>query len=100
MKVEKNMITAHRSILTSRCVQTTLANMRTTVTIDDDIYAAARNVASLKHIAIGVALSELARRGLENLPRKEADHQFPGFEVSEKAMPFGLDEIKTAEDEQ
>ena len=74
--------------------------MRTTVTIDDDIYAAARNVATLKHIAIGTALSELARRGLERSRTKETSRQFPSFEVSEKALPFGLDEVRSAEDEE
>ncbi|PKL10136.1 MAG: CopG family transcriptional regulator [Spirochaetae bacterium HGW-Spirochaetae-7] len=73
--------------------------MRTTLTIDDDIYAIARNVADLKHLAIGAALSELARRGLERNKGNGPNENFPVFGVSESAPPFGLDDVKSAEDE-
>lgn len=73
--------------------------MRTTITIDDDIYAIARNVANLKHMAIGAALSELARRGLERTNANYAKDAFPVFSVSESARAFGLDDVKLADDE-
>ncbi len=73
--------------------------MRTTLTIDDDIYAIARNVADLKHMALGAALSELARRGLERSKGSGPSANFPVFGVSESAPTFGLDEVKSAEDE-
>jgi len=71
--------------------------MRTTLTIDDEVYAIARQVAALKHLSVGAALSELARRGLERTARPRADADFPSFEVSENAPTFGLGEV--AEDE-
>jgi len=39
--------------------------MRTTLTIDDDVLAAARELAHRRDVAIGTVLSELARAGLE-----------------------------------
>lgn len=74
--------------------------MRTTVTIDDDIYSVARQIAVLKHLSVGSALSELARRGLERSSRSQTDGDFPTFAVSQKATPFGLDEVAAAEDEE
>jgi hypothetical protein len=74
--------------------------MRTTLTIDDDVYAIARHRAALKHIAVGAALSELARRGLNRLKDQSGDNDFPVFSVSEKAPVFGLDEVKNIEDEE
>ena len=38
--------------------------MRTTVNLPDDIYEAARSVASVKKIPLGEALGELVRQGL------------------------------------
>ena len=72
--------------------------MRTTLSIDDDIFAAAKNLASLKSIAIGAALSELARAGL-NQRISYSDLDLPAFSVSEKAPAFGLNEVQAAEDE-
>ncbi|MFA6506775.1 MAG: hypothetical protein WCT14_11775 [Treponemataceae bacterium] len=74
--------------------------MRTTLTIDDEVYAIARQVAALKHLSVGSALSELARRGLERTARSPTDADFPAFEVSENAPVFGLDDVAAAEDEE
>ena len=38
--------------------------MRTTVTIDDDVLAAARALAARKGVSVGRVLSDLARRGI------------------------------------
>jgi len=73
--------------------------MRTTLTIEDDIYAIAKSMAAVKNIAVGTALSELARRGLERSGNNSLESDFPSFSVSEKAIPFGLQEVKTSEDE-
>lgn len=73
--------------------------MRTTVTIDNDVYAIARQLAALKHSSIGEALSELARRGLERDSQSGAEDVFPTFHVSENAPPFGPSDVAAAEDE-
>lgn len=38
--------------------------MRTTLNIDDDVAAAARELASEEHRSLGAVISDLARRGL------------------------------------
>ena len=73
--------------------------MRTTLTIDDDIYAYARNAAERKKISIGAAISELARRALNRTYGETETESVPVFSVSEKAPLFGLEEVKKDEDE-
>ncbi|MEI8093638.1 MAG: hypothetical protein WCG80_05460 [Spirochaetales bacterium] len=72
--------------------------MRTTLSIDDDIFAAAKSMALLKNIALGTALSELARAGL-NQRTSYPEGDLPTFSVSEKAPVFGLREVQAAEDD-
>ena len=57
--------------------------MRTTLTIDDDLLAAAKCLAHTKSISIGRALSDLARRGLNATPRalSKTANGFPVFRV-------------------
>jgi hypothetical protein len=43
--------------------------MRTTVNIDDDVLELAKNYAQNRSVAIGKALSELVRRGLDAPPK-------------------------------
>jgi len=73
--------------------------MRTTLSIDDDIFAAAKNLAALKSVAIGTALSELARAGLYQRVPPSSDPGLPVFRVSEKAPVFGFREVQSGEDE-
>ncbi|MDX2018700.1 MAG: CopG family transcriptional regulator [Deltaproteobacteria bacterium] len=40
--------------------------MRTTLAIDDDVFAVARQKAQREHISVGAALSQLAREGIRN----------------------------------
>ena len=48
--------------------------MRTTLSIDDDIFAYARSHAQRQHISIGEAVSRLARDGIrsQNAPKTKA----------------------------
>ena len=39
--------------------------MRTTINIDDDVLERAKDIAHARHVSVGEALSELARRGME-----------------------------------
>ena len=39
--------------------------MRTTVNIDDDVLDRAKDIARVRHVSVGEALSELARRGMD-----------------------------------
>lgn len=67
--------------------------MRTTISLDDDVVAAARAIASLEGRPLGSVVSELARKGLQ--PRQSAaisESGFPVFDVSPNA-PVITDEM-------
>ena len=77
--------------------------MRTTLTIDDDLLAAARSLAQAKSESIGKAISDLARRGLNATPRVERNRRGPGFPVfslPDGARPLTLEDVRRAEDEE
>jgi hypothetical protein len=67
--------------------------MRTTLTLDDDIFEAARSLAQAKQRSLGKVISDLVRRGLE--PRTDAA-DFPVFRVSPNAQPITLEMVKEA----
>jgi hypothetical protein len=74
--------------------------MRTTITIDNDLFEAAKALAAQKGISLGKAVSELMRRGIQHggrpRPRKSG---FPVFDVSADARPITLETVKRAEEE-
>lgn len=53
--------------------------MRTTLDIDDDVLAAAKERARAQGRTAGAVLSELARQGLVGAPRPQAREGFLGF---------------------
>jgi hypothetical protein len=57
--------------------------MRTTVTIDDDIFEAAQHLSRTSGRRLGEVLSELARRGLrqETPPVWQGPRRFPVFDI-------------------
>ncbi len=75
--------------------------MRTTVTIDDDLLAAARSLARANSEPVGRVLSDLARRGLREASRADLEHEgmFPVFSVKADAHPITLEDVKQLEDE-
>jgi hypothetical protein len=76
--------------------------MRTTLTIDDDLFAVAKTLARDRSESIGKALSELARRGLSATPRVQKGRKgsgFPVFVVRREAHPITLDDVRRAEDD-
>lgn len=54
--------------------------MRTTLTLDDDVVAAARDLAAVERRSLGAVISDLARRGLTPA-RVEADGDLPVIRV-------------------
>ena len=76
--------------------------MRTTLTIDDDLLAAAKSLARAKSISVGKALSGLARQGLEATPRvnKRRKNAFPVFSVPRGAHPITIEDVRKLEDEE
>ena len=75
--------------------------MRTTLTIDDDLFTAAKTLAAEKSESIGKALSDLARQGLRSTARARGRTRsgFPVFSVPAGARSITLEDVKKFEDE-
>lgn len=73
--------------------------MRTTISIDDDIFNTARYIAEQRKVSIGKVLSELARKGLQTRPELSQRNGFPLFQVPGNAAPITPEHIKQLEDE-
>ena len=72
--------------------------MRTTLDLDDDVMAAARELATAERRSIGAVVSELARRGLTPA-RVEADGDLPVIRVPAGTAPITLEMVRRALDE-
>jgi hypothetical protein len=72
--------------------------MRTTLSLDADIPQAARSLARAKTISIGAAVSDMARRGLEQ-ERPLSSGSMPHFPVPPGARVITLEDVKWIEDE-
>ena len=70
--------------------------MRTTLTIDDDVLAAARALAEARDVSLGDAISELARRGLAT--PTTSTHGLPTFAVQPDARPLTPEMVEEALD--
>ncbi|HTT60639.1 MAG TPA: hypothetical protein VMG35_02315 [Bryobacteraceae bacterium] len=77
--------------------------MRTTVTLDDDVYAAAMHLANASGERLGKVLSKLARRGLAppraTLPKKRG-RRFPTFDVPPDAPIIPASRVQRVIDEE
>jgi hypothetical protein len=76
--------------------------MRTTVTLDADVYEAATQMSKVSGKRLGEVLSELARRGLEpSAPsHKKKGSRFPTFQVPAGAPPISARKIQQLLDEE
>jgi hypothetical protein len=72
--------------------------VRTTLDIDDDVVAAARELAAGEHRSLGSVISELARRGLTPA-RVEADDGLPVIRVPSGTPPITPEIVRRALDE-
>jgi len=72
--------------------------MRTTLEIDDDVVAAARELAARDRRSLGSVISELARRGLTPA-RIVADGALPVIHVPEGSSPITPEMVRRALDE-
>lgn len=78
--------------------------MRTTVTIDDDVYEAAQAHAQATGKRLGRVLSEMARQALQPLGRRpkrstKGASRFPAFEVPTGTRVIPASRIQKALDE-
>ncbi|MGH9487042.1 MAG: hypothetical protein ACRD04_05565 [Terriglobales bacterium] len=77
--------------------------MRTTVTLDQDVYEAAAHLARASGERLGKVLSELARRGLKQQPapaRKKPGRRWPTVEVPPNAPIIPASRIQRILDEE
>lgn len=72
--------------------------VRTTLEIDDDVVAAARELAAAERRSLGSVLSELARRGLTPA-RVEAEGDLPVIRVPPDTPALTPDMVRRALDE-
>ena len=73
--------------------------MRTTITIDDDLFEAAKSIAHSRDQSVGKVLSDLARKGLTRAASYTTRSGMPVFSVGETAPPITPEMVKNAEDE-
>ena len=76
--------------------------MRTTLTIDDDILAAAKHLAEREHKNIGEVISALARQGLSRSTRvgKAERNGIPLLPSRKGSVPVTLELVNQLRDEQ
>jgi hypothetical protein len=72
--------------------------VRTTLDLDDDVVAAARELATVQRRSLGSVLSELARRGLTPA-RVEADGDLPVIRVPAGTPSITPEMVRRALDE-
>ena len=70
--------------------------MRTTLDVENDVLDAARALAAARGVSVGVALSELARRGVAARTPLSARNGFPIFQVPVGTPGFGPDKVAAA----
>lgn len=70
--------------------------MRTTLTIDDDVFFAAKSLARTESKPLGEVISNLIRRGLAPRAQTATSFGFPVFEVSADAPPITLELVGRA----
>jgi hypothetical protein len=76
-----------------------MREMRTTLTIDDDLLALAKAIAHTRTISIGAAVSELARRGYEAGTAQRRVNGFMVFEVPDNAPVIDPEAVSRADAE-
>jgi hypothetical protein len=76
--------------------------MRTTVTLDVDVYEAAQHLSRTTGKRLGKVLSELARRGLAQpaAPPRKGRRRFPVFEVPVNAPVIAATRVQETIDEE
>jgi hypothetical protein len=74
--------------------------MRTTLTIDDDILSAARDLADFQQKTVGEVVSSLARKGLMPAhPESATRNGIPQFPIQSGSKPVTLEIVNKLRDE-
>jgi hypothetical protein len=76
-------------------------NVRTTLSLDDDVYEAALQLSKTSGERLGAVLSELARRGLKpREPKPGGKRRFPVFDVPADAPAIRASTVQKILDEE
>jgi hypothetical protein len=73
--------------------------MRTTLSLDDDVFREVKAYAESRDVAIGKAVSELVRRGLRAPLRTRVVNGFHVVELPPGAPPVSTEEVENLLDE-
>lgn len=74
--------------------------MRTTLTIDDDVLAAARELAARQHISVGEVISKLTRQALRpHGASREVRNGVPLLPLRAEAVPVTLELVNQLRDD-
>jgi len=73
--------------------------MRTTLSLDDDVFKLVKTYAENRSVAMGKALSELVRRGLSAPPKTRVVNGLVVFDVPEDSEPVTTELVKRLEAE-
>jgi hypothetical protein len=74
--------------------------MRTTLSLDDDVFEVVKSYAEKRSLAMGRALSELVRRGLIAPPKTRVMNGLVVFDVSEDGESVTSEQVKGLEAEE
>lgn len=72
--------------------------MRTTINIDDEVYAVARSIAESTSQSIGKVITDLVRKGLSPTSSVSYRDNLPVFEVRESSPVITIDDVLKDED--
>jgi len=73
--------------------------MRTTLNLPEDVYDAAKSLATQRHLSLGDALAEMVRGSLRASYRIDLSKDFPCFATSTDAEPITMQRTLELEDE-
>jgi hypothetical protein len=73
--------------------------MRTTISLDDDVFDMAKRYAEARSIALGKALSELARRGAEAPVKTRKVNGLVVFDLPDDTEKVTTEQVKRLEAE-
>lgn len=74
--------------------------MRTTLSLDDDVFQLVKNYAETRSVAMGKALSELVRRGLSAPAKTRVVNGLVVFDLPEDSEPVTSEQVKKLEAEE
>jgi len=72
--------------------------MRTTLNLADDVLAVARSLARERGVSVGTAVSDLARKGLQDRP-VDTRRAVPGFTVEPASQPITPEMVRSASED-